>query len=220
MKVRGKTSTFLAGASIAAAVALTPTLASAQTDTLVVIRDQVGINVSDPADGVKLHVRAASTGPVDSILLENTTGPARLNLQNLSVSSTATTDQKWTINSNGDLRFTAGDDGAEMRLDAAGNLKVLSSVIVGGVPINVPDYVFDPEYRLMPLQEVKDFVAENRHLPDIPSSKDINRNGLDMTDMQLRLLQKVEELTLYTLEQHETIELLKARLDALEPAQQ
>ena len=187
----------------------------AASQTVYVTNDQVGIGVETPDPGSKLHIQAESVGAVDAILLKNATGPARLNLQNLSETNTATTDQKWTINSNGTLRFTAGDDSAEMLLDAAGNLTVQSSIQVNGVQLDVPDYVFDEDYELMPMSDLKTFIEENQHLPEIPSASEVEQKGLDMTAMQMRLLQKIEELTLYTLQQQEVIEELTSKVEAL-----
>ena len=183
--------------------------------TVYVTNDQVGIGVASPDAGSKLHVQAESVGAVDAILLKNATGPARINLQNQSETDTATTDRKWTINSNGTLRFTAGDDSAEMLLDAAGNLTVQSSIQVNGVQLDVPDYVFADDYELMPMADLKQFVEEHKHLPEVPSADEVQANGLDMTEMQMRLLQKIEELTLYTLQQQDTIERLAARIEEL-----
>lgn len=62
------------------------------------------------------------------------------------------------------------------------------------------DFVFKPDYNLIPLSEVESFVKENQHLPDIPSEKEMKENGLNVNDMQIKLLQKIEELTLYVIE--------------------
>ena len=74
---------------------------------------------------------------------------------------------------------------------------------------NLADYVFSPEYKLMPLFEVEKFVKTNRHLPEIPSAVDVKENGLSMGEMQNKLLQKIEELTLYVIEQGKRIEQLE-----------
>ena len=71
--------------------------------------------------------------------------------------------------------------------------------------MNVPDYVFADDYALRPLADVQAFIDANSHLPDVPSEADIKANGVDMTQMQMVLLKKVEELTLYTLEQDRII---------------
>ena len=70
------------------------------------------------------------------------------------------------------------------------------------------DYVFDDNYSLMPLSKVDEFIRVNRHLPDIPTTKEINESGVDVGNVQSLLLKKVEELTLYVIEQNKRIEQL------------
>ena len=89
---------------------------------------------------------------------------------------------------------------------------------VNGTTLNVPDYVFEPSYQLRTLEEVDAFITEHRHLPDMPSQQEVAEAGLDMTDMQLRLLRKVEELTLYAVKQQETIAQLEREIAALNRA--
>ncbi len=103
----------------------------------------------------------------------------------------------------------------EMRLTATG-LEVTDAIRVGGVTMTVPDYVFAEDYELMPLDELKTFIAANKHLPDVPNEAEIKANGLDIAGFQMNLLRKVEELTLYTVAQDETIKQLQARLAELE----
>ena len=85
------------------------------------------------------------------------------------------------------------------------------------VDLNVPvaDYVFKPTYKLMPLHEVEQFVKTNSHLPEIPSATEITKNGLSMGEMQNKLLQKVEELTLYAIQQNKKIETLEKEIKEL-----
>lgn len=64
----------------------------------------------------------------------------------------------------------------------------------------VPDYVFAEDYKLKSLQEVEDYIKENKHLPEIPSAQEIEKNGLMLAEMNMILLKKVEELTLYVIE--------------------
>lgn len=75
------------------------------------------------------------------------------------------------------------------------------------------DFVFDNNYRLRPLSEVKHFIQINKHLPDIPSAKEVAEEGYSQHEINKALLQKVEELTLYILKQQEEIETLKAKLE-------
>jgi hypothetical protein len=90
------------------------------------------------------------------------------------------------------------------------------SFIDDGVTLNAPDYVFDESYKLMSLDEVNKFISENKHLPNVPSAKEIKTSGLNMSQFQMRLLEKVEELTLYTLAQHEQIGGLKEQNEELQ----
>lgn len=80
--------------------------------------------------------------------------------------------------------------------------------------IPVPDFVFRPNYRLMPLWEVKQFISLNSHLPGIPSETEIREEGLSIEEMQMKLLQKIEELTLYMIQMSEENE--RMRLEIIE----
>jgi hypothetical protein len=71
------------------------------------------------------------------------------------------------------------------------------------------DYVFDRDYQLPSLQSVSEYIKANHHLPGIPSAEEVGKNGLDLGASQAKLLEKIEELTLYTLD-------LQQRLSALE----
>jgi len=71
------------------------------------------------------------------------------------------------------------------------------------------DFVFDKTYNLPSLCSVETFINENQHLPEIPSAKEMQANGVNMAEFQIKLLQKVEELTLYIIEQQKEIDELK-----------
>jgi hypothetical protein len=68
------------------------------------------------------------------------------------------------------------------------------------------DFVFKPDYQLKPLAEVEQFISTNGHLPEIPTTKEVEQNGVNLGEMNAKLLQKVEELTLYLIEQKKIIE--------------
>lgn len=74
------------------------------------------------------------------------------------------------------------------------------------------DYVFDSAYNLMPLDKVEKFIAEHKHLPNVPSAKNVTEEGLNVGDNQAVLLRKIEELTLYLIEQDKKIKQLEAEL--------
>ncbi len=72
--------------------------------------------------------------------------------------------------------------------------------------INGADFVFEKDYNLKPLQEVEHYIKTNKHLPEIPSEKQMLQNGVHLGEMNVKLLQKIEELTLYTIQQQKLIE--------------
>ena len=74
-----------------------------------------------------------------------------------------------------------------------------------------PDYVFADDYKLKPLSEVKKFISENKHLPNIPAAAEIEKNGIQLGDMSKRLMEKVEELTLYIIQLQEQVDELKKK---------
>lgn len=75
-----------------------------------------------------------------------------------------------------------------------------------------PDYVFEPTYELMRLQQLSEFLKENKHLPDVPSATQIEKEGIKVGEMQSVLLKKIEELTLYIIEQEQRIRKLEEKL--------
>jgi hypothetical protein len=79
-----------------------------------------------------------------------------------------------------------------------------------------PDYVFDSQYSLMPLDDLSRFIHKNRHLPEVPSAASVSKTGIVMGDIAPLLLKKIEELTLYLLEERELNKSLEHRLDVLE----
>jgi hypothetical protein len=72
------------------------------------------------------------------------------------------------------------------------------------------DYVFEESYELMPLTEVEAFIDENQHLPNIPAANDMVETGLNVGDMQVKMMEKIEELTLYIIAQDKKINALEA----------
>jgi hypothetical protein len=78
--------------------------------------------------------------------------------------------------------------------------------------LNWADYVFEKSYKLMPLKDVQSFIDKNGHLPGVPSTEVIQQKGLDVGNGQAMLLQKIEELTLYILQQQKEIDQLKKQL--------
>jgi len=71
------------------------------------------------------------------------------------------------------------------------------------------DFVFEPEYKLMSLKDLETYIKANKHLPEIPTTAQVEENGIAIGEMNAKLLQKIEELTLYVIELKKEVELLK-----------
>ncbi|MDB4114278.1 tail fiber protein [Flavobacteriaceae bacterium] len=88
-----------------------------------------------------------------------------------------------------------------------------------------PDYVFEMyykgysalkgDYRMLDLKSLEAFLKENHHLPEIPSAQKLKEDGLELKKMNLLLLQKIEELTLYTLQQQKQLDALQGQVQLL-----
>ena len=82
-----------------------------------------------------------------------------------------------------------------------------------------PDFVFEENYHLPTLGELKEFIAQNKHLPDIPSGEQMNKVGFELKAMDLLLLRKIEELTLYVIDLKEENDAMKREIDQLKGKQ-
>ena len=106
-----------------------------------------------------------------------------------------------TINSDGNIGI--GSLPNEHKLAVAGS--IISEEVIVKLQSNWPDYVFNDDYQLPELAEVKQFIQQNHHLKGIPPESEIKNNGINIASIQSQLLQKIEELTLYIIKQDENI---------------
>lgn len=99
------------------------------------------------------------------------------------------------------------------------NFAVDGKAIMEEVKVQVseqwPDYVFDDTYPLMSLQDIKKFISQNRRLPEIPSAADVETEGLELGQINVLLLKKIEELTLHLIKQEEEMLKLKLKLEQM-----
>jgi hypothetical protein len=77
------------------------------------------------------------------------------------------------------------------------------------------DYVFEKNYNLMPLNELESFISQNKHLPEVPTTNEAIENGIELKEMNILLLKKIEELTLYVIQQQKEIQELKVKLNKM-----
>lgn len=111
-------------------------------------------------------------------------------------------------NTDDDLLLIEAKGGKDMfKVDSDG-ITYAQEIKIMDLP-NFPDYVFAKDYQLPSLKEVASYIDENGHLPNIPSAEEVDKNGIGVGELQLKLLEKVEELTLYLLEQQKRIEKLE-----------
>ena len=97
------------------------------------------------------------------------------------------------------------------------NLFVEEGIITGKVKVKLveewSDYVFDKDYVLHEIEELETYIKEYKHLPDVPSAKEVEEDGIDLGQMDAILLKKIEELTLYVIQQQKEIEALRQKID-------
>jgi hypothetical protein len=128
-----------------------------------------------------------------------------------------------------DTYIRGGKDGSVVYInDTHNGPVVIGSTLVGGYKLSVngsirskevvveaagwPDYVFKDDYKLTSIDEVQAFIAKNGHLPNIPSAEEIEKNGQALGDTQKRMMEKIEELTLYIIELKKEIDFLKNKI--------
>jgi hypothetical protein len=114
-------------------------------------------------------------------------------------------------------RLGVGTVNPRDRLEVSGgNIRVSGgSFIDDGTTLRAPDYVFEEGYDLMSLEELDTYIDQEGHLPNVPSAEDIANHGLNLSQFQMKLLEKVEELTLYTLHQEKALRAQQRQIDEL-----
>jgi hypothetical protein len=206
-----------------------PIIAQADGDLLLVTGNgssrngNVGVGTISPV--TKLHVEGGSVDNLiwpmmavnsrNSSTISNYGVGLKLRLSNNNENKwagIACIQESYWANSTGLALFA--NEAEQVRINASGNVgigntnpteklvvdgKILAEEVkVQTVPAS--DYVFEPDYALKPLQEVDQFIQQNKHLPDIPSAQEFKENGVGLGEMDDMLLRKVEELTLYVIE--------------------
>lgn len=157
----------------------------------------IGLGTREPS--AALHVKSSKEGESPHLLLENSHESNSTVAMRLLATATATAID--VANADGTFRIDYDDgDEHELELDADGNLIINGSLVANGS--SFPDYVFEDEYRLMSLPDVERYIQANGHLPNVPSAREVAENGMNMTDVQKILMEKVEELTLHAIDQH------------------
>ena len=199
----------------------------------------IGIGTTNPAQKLEVNGSATFNGAIISSSSDNSGGVIQLRNPSKTSNGLASTWmiynmtggygnslQFWAYDNIGCAggmctnRFTIMDNGnvgigttnPTSKLTVAGNIasrEVKVTVDAGA------DFVFEKDYDLPSLESVDKFIKENKHLPEIASAAEMKKEGMNLSEMNIKLLQKIEELTLYTIEQNKRIEAQAKEIDSM-----
>lgn len=186
----------------------------------------VGIGTTNPQ--IKLHVKTANANS-EVLRLDGGTRTTSIidysdgtyDNAGLQFKKNSAVGQFKFSNNNGDLMTILSSGNVGIGTTTTGSHKLAVEGSIGAREVKVEasgwsDFVFETDYRLKSLEEVEDHIAEHGHLPDVPSEKEVTENGINLGEMDATLLQKIEELTLYVIEQNKELKELKKKNEELE----
>ena len=192
----------------------------------------VGIGTSSP--NYKLDVRgttytikikAGNSSATDNAVVNAFASNPSQDIVNFGVKNAQTGQQSkvlFKVKNNGTVVMYNRTGSALISYNSAGNkiLQLEDNGLLRAREIRIDesnwaDYVFNEKYNLMNLTELANYIAKNNHLPNVPTANQIAREGLNIGDMQRIQMEKIEELTLYTIQMNNDIEALKNELSDL-----
>lgn len=194
----------VASALVGVGIALSSAIALAQ-DAMTITGNNVGIGTAQPTGS--LHIlRSGSVKP--SLVLESTTSGAKWEIKANEITGRLTFKDLNGTTTPFKFQPQAAENLFRVGIVNNNTVDINGDLVISGNCTEVngacADYVFEPGYELPSLDFVAEFIAEHRHLPNIPSASDIKKSGVNLANFSGRLLEKIEELTLYTLKQRDT----------------
>ena len=203
----------------------------------VYVADRLGIGTNSPSEALDVYgnikmsngTRTMLINPYNSQITTNrptiqfnkpivTTGEYRSTSNSNLTLSTNTTPRVTILQSNGNVGI--GTITPQYKLDVDGDINSSGTISAETIEteeitVSIPsgaDFVFNENYELRSLEELQDYIQQNKHLPDIQSEQDMKENGVSINQLQILLLMKIEELTLYIIKQEERIKELEVLL--------
>ena len=201
--------------ALAVLAAIVPAAVRAQS-VLFVEGDRVSIGKSTPLAPLEVDASGSTVGIGNSVILLKNSGALAFQLDDTGNAgfwnfAVAAGESEFRISK-------SGTGSVELKLTPAGSLTITGDITTASCAPCVSDYVFKPGYDLMPLAELGSYIEENGHLPNVPSEAEYQqRGGVALHEMQVKLLEKIEELTLYTLQQQQLIDQLMAEREIQTP---
>lgn len=196
----------------------------------------IGIGTTSPAQKIDIHIAAGpaferikSDDAYAGIMIEkgsasqngyilyrtgstNYWSVGMIGNNDFNISTTySSSGSKFYINSSGQVGIGTTSPATGYRLSVDG--KIICEELRVDLSTGWPDYVFGKEYKLMSLKELDSFIQTNGHLPNIPAAAEIQESGLEVGEMQRLMMEKIEELSLYIIEQQKEIDELKSLIN-------
>jgi len=166
-----------------------------------VVIDQIGARIA----ALRFNICQTNNALVQTTGLAFYTNPSGL------YSGATSLVERMRIMPNGNIGI--GCSKPQYKLDVSGTIHA-NEVIINLTEF--PDFVFEKNYKLLKLQDVDNYIQTKGHLPNIPSAMEVEKSGMNMADLQVKLLQKVEELTLYAIDQQKLVSEQQRRIEQLE----
>lgn len=170
----------------------------------------VGVGVSDPQ--TKLEVNGDITLDFKKIYFDRS-----VNREHYKISNPAWNDGLQFYHYTSHKFFVSGIE--RLRINNTGLLDVFGSIRAEEVKVCLNkgcDFVFEKDYPLLPLNELDEYIKTNKHLPEIAPAAKMESEGINLSEMNAKLLQKIEELTLYVIEQNKKLEAQNEKIKSIE----
>lgn len=168
----------------------------------------IGSNIYDDND---LSWKNFTNGPSAAVDVIGSSGRIRF-LTSTTSNGYNPSNIRMTINNDGNIGI--GHDSPAYKLEVNGTVRATTFSAVS--PPSWPDYVFEKEYQIPTIEEVENYIIENKHLPEIPSEDEVAKTGINLGEMNAKLLQKIEELTLYMIDINKQLKSQSQRMELFE----